>query len=199
MFSDKVGAGPAGNQPLQAGQMPVAPMQNDDSFAKPSKPKKPFYKKWWFWVIAAVVVIGIGSALSNGSNGNKAADTTNTAGKSSGTSNSSKSATTNKNSSSSESAKKLTQEIYDNLKSAATNIDGSGKITYSGGSTYADLVKQIGEPSSTSEVSVGDATDVTATWSDLSYSFSSGSKFVVLTVTYDKASDQIISKSMTNF
>lgn len=38
------------------------------------KPKKPFYKKWWFWVIIVIVVIGIiGSA--GGSNDTETADT----------------------------------------------------------------------------------------------------------------------------
>lgn len=30
------------------------------------KPKKPWFKKWWVWVIAVVVVIGIGGALGGG-------------------------------------------------------------------------------------------------------------------------------------
>lgn len=37
------------------------------------KPKKPFYKKWWFWVIVVVIVVAI---ASNGSSGSS--DTTKT-------------------------------------------------------------------------------------------------------------------------
>lgn len=31
-----------------------------------SKPKKPVYKKWWFWVIIAVLIIGIGANMGAG-------------------------------------------------------------------------------------------------------------------------------------
>ncbi|MCL2655628.1 MAG: hypothetical protein FWD65_08090 [Coriobacteriia bacterium] len=203
MFSGEVGAGPTGDPtgypPPQTSQAPVMPPQSNGAPTAPNKPKKPFYQKWWFWVVLVVVVIIIAAASSNGSGGSSTTNTANTTSTSSKTSDSSESATTKSTSSSSEPAKKLTQKTYDKIKSATTNINSSGKLTYSGGSKYSDLVKQIGEPSSTSEVSIEDMTEVTAIWSDLSYSFSSGSKFVVLTVSYDKASGQIISKSMSNF
>ncbi len=31
-----------------------------------AKPKKPLFKRWWFWALAVVLVIGIGSAMSQG-------------------------------------------------------------------------------------------------------------------------------------
>lgn len=37
--------------------------------------KKPFYKKWWFWVIIAVIVISIGAGSAR--NGNSSKDTDN--------------------------------------------------------------------------------------------------------------------------
>lgn len=167
----------------------------------------------WLKVIIVLVILGIvsivlvvactagtASVVNNAVNAaSKSLETSSSPESSAADDSSSSSGPTKDNSSSSEPAKKLTQQIYDTIKSATTDITGSGKLTYSGGSKFSDLVKQIGEPSSTSEVSIGDATTVTAIWSDLSYSFSSGSKFVVLSVSYDKASGQITSKSMTNF
>ncbi|HEM7215337.1 TPA: DUF4352 domain-containing protein [Enterococcus faecium] len=38
------------------------------------KVKKPFYKKVWFWVLAVILIIIIGSALNGGSDSNKASD-----------------------------------------------------------------------------------------------------------------------------
>lgn len=46
-----------------------------------SKPKKPIYKRWWFWTIAVVVLFGIGGAIggvdsSSGNNANETSTTT---------------------------------------------------------------------------------------------------------------------------
>ncbi len=38
------------------------------------KVKKPFYKKVWFWVLAVILIVIIGSALNGGSDSNKASD-----------------------------------------------------------------------------------------------------------------------------
>ncbi|MBD4635173.1 hypothetical protein GUG51_31920, partial [Xanthomonas citri pv. citri] len=35
----------------------------------PSKPKKPIYKRVWFWIVIAVVILGIFAALGGGSKG----------------------------------------------------------------------------------------------------------------------------------
>lgn len=46
-----------------------------------SKPKKPIFKRWWFWVLVVVVVVIIVNAVS----GNKGGDTTATSGSSTST------------------------------------------------------------------------------------------------------------------
>lgn len=55
----------------QNGSAPNSPMQQ--------KPKKPIYKKWWFWVIIVLIAgaIGAGSSGANkGKDGNKTTETT---------------------------------------------------------------------------------------------------------------------------
>ena len=54
-------------QPAANRQNPVPPVGgNVAAYQKPKKPKKPIYKKWWFYVIAAVALIAITSAISGG-------------------------------------------------------------------------------------------------------------------------------------
>lgn len=43
-----------------------------------AKEKKPFYKKVWFWILAVIVVIGIGGSFGGGDDGNTAKDDTKT-------------------------------------------------------------------------------------------------------------------------
>ncbi len=33
-----------------------------------AKNKKPFYKKWWFWVLAVIIIAGIAGGASNSGN-----------------------------------------------------------------------------------------------------------------------------------
>lgn len=39
---------------------------------KPDRPQKPIYKKWWFWVIIALVLAAIGSSVNGGDGKDKA-------------------------------------------------------------------------------------------------------------------------------
>lgn len=39
-----------------------------------SKPKKPIYKRWWFWVIAVIVLLVITSSGSDGANDSDTSD-----------------------------------------------------------------------------------------------------------------------------
>lgn len=39
---------------------------------KPDRPQKPIYKKWWFWVIIALVLAAIGSSANGGDGKDKA-------------------------------------------------------------------------------------------------------------------------------
>lgn len=103
MSSDKIGTGSADSSvnyppprvdeapvipsqdylPPQPGEVPVMPQQASKAPVKSGKPKKPFYKNWWIWVIAAwllvcVVAIVIGSLTegnSDSTDNNKAAVT----------------------------------------------------------------------------------------------------------------------------
>lgn len=47
------------------GQQPP-PYPGTQQPAALAKPKKPWFKKWWVWVLAVVVLIGVGNALGNG-------------------------------------------------------------------------------------------------------------------------------------
>lgn len=38
---------------------------NNDVLITPSKAKKPFYKKWWFWVIVICLIAGFGTGSSD--------------------------------------------------------------------------------------------------------------------------------------
>lgn len=54
-------------QPTANRQNPVPPVgSNVTAYQKPKKPKKPIYKKWWFYVIAAIALIAIINAISGG-------------------------------------------------------------------------------------------------------------------------------------
>ena len=47
----------------QPGQVPPFPGAQPPPAAKP---KKPWFKKWWVWVLAVLVLVGIGNALGGG-------------------------------------------------------------------------------------------------------------------------------------
>lgn len=76
-----------------------------------------------------------------------------------------------------------TTDIYSDIKLATLVTEENGAHTYSNGSTFSDLIKKTGEPHS----SYRDGNTVTADWSTSDYDAS-------VTITYDVATDQIISK-----
>lgn len=58
---------PATPPPIQQSTNPVPPVGGSvPAYQKPKKPKKPIYKKWWFYVIAAIALIAIINAISMG-------------------------------------------------------------------------------------------------------------------------------------
>ena len=61
-----------GQQPNAQGNIPMQQMNNPQGgYPSQQKPKKPFYKKWWFWVIIAVIVISIGAGSAGGGKSSK--------------------------------------------------------------------------------------------------------------------------------
>lgn len=48
-------------------QNPIPPVRGQAAYQKPKKPKKPIYKKWWFYVVAAVVLFAIINSVSGDS------------------------------------------------------------------------------------------------------------------------------------
>lgn len=158
---------------------------------KTPKAKKPIYKRIWFWVVVVIVVAVIGSALGGGG---KDKDKDSSDSKSTATSKSSSQAKTS--SSSSEKQKSgWTQEIYDSITSAQTNINDDGTMSYSGGTPYAEIEAKVGKPDTTSESSIGNQTIVTVNWTSISWTKGSTES---ITVQYDKESGQITSKSKFN-
>jgi hypothetical protein len=89
-----------------------------------------------------------------------------------------------------------TQEIFDGIDVAELNIGADGSMSYSGGSKFSELVSKVGDPDSTSESTIAGTTTVIAIWSKVSWT---GGDSQVITLSYDKDSDEITSKSMTNF
>ncbi len=56
-------------------QNPIPPVgKNVASYQKANKPKKPVYKKWWFYAIIAVVLIAIIGVAAGGAGGSKKID-----------------------------------------------------------------------------------------------------------------------------
>lgn len=158
---------------------------------KTPKPKKPIYKRIWFWIVVVIVVAIIGSAIGGGG---KDKDKDSSDSKSTATSKSSSQAKTS--SSSSEKQKSgWTQEIYDSITSAQTNINDDGSISYSGGTPYAEIEAKVGKPDTTSESSIGDQTTVLANWTSISWLKGETQS---ITIQYDKATGQITSKSKFN-
>lgn len=158
---------------------------------KTPKPKKPIYKRIWFWIVVVIVVAIIGSAIGGGG---KDKDKDSSDSKSTATSKSSSQA---KTSSSSSEKPKLgwTQEIYDSITSAQTNINDDGTISYSGGTPYAEIEAKVGKPDTTSESSIGNQTIVTVNWTSISWLKGETQS---ITIQYDKATGQITSKSKFN-
>lgn len=50
----------------QTPQQPFEP-QGPQAYVPPpaAKPKKPWFKKWWVWLLALIVIVGIGNSLGN--------------------------------------------------------------------------------------------------------------------------------------
>ncbi|MGN2263636.1 hypothetical protein ACS0U9_11285 [Lactococcus lactis] len=158
---------------------------------KTPKAKKPIYKRIWFWVVVVIVVAVIGSALGGGG---KDKDKDSSDSKSTATSKSTSQAKAS--SSSSEKPKSgWTQEIYDSITSAQTNINDDGTMSYSGGTPFAEIEAKVGKPDTTSESSVGDQTTVLANWTSISWTKGETQS---ITIQYDKATGQITSKSKFN-
>lgn len=158
---------------------------------KTPKAKKPIYKRIWFWIVVVIVVAVIGSAIGGGG---KDKDKDSSDSKSTATSKSSSQAKTS--SSSSEKPKSgWTQEIYDSITSAQTNINDDGTISYSGGTPYAEIEAKVGKPDTTSESSIGNQTIVTVNWTSISWLKGETQS---ITIQYDKATGQITSKSKFN-
>lgn len=158
---------------------------------KTPKAKKPIYKRIWFWIVVVIVVAVIGSTLGGGG---KDKDKDSSDSKSTATSKSSSQAKTS--SSSSEKPKSgWTQEIYDSITSAQTNINDDGTMSYSGGTPYAEIEAKVGKPDTTSESSIGDQTIVTVNWTSISWLKGETQS---ITIQYDKATGQITSKSKFN-
>ena len=161
---------------------------------KTPKAKKPIYKRIWFWVVVVIVVAVIGSALGGGG---KDKDKDSSDYKSTSTSKSSSQAKTSSSSSSSSEKPKSgwTQEIYDSITSAQTNINNDGTLSYSGGTPYSEIEAKVGKPDTTSESSIGDQTIVTVNWTSISWLKGETQS---ITIQYDKATGQITSKSKFN-
>lgn len=158
---------------------------------KTPKAKKPIYKRIWFWVVVVIVVAVIGSALGGGG---KDKDKDSSDSKSTATSKSTSQAKAS--SSSSEKPKSgWTQEIYDSITSAQTNINDDGTMSYSGGTPYAEIEAKVGKPDTTSESSIGNQTIVTVNWTSISWLKGETQS---ITIQYDKATGQITSKSKFN-
>mgnify|MGYP000178742446 FL=1 len=158
---------------------------------KTPKAKKPIYKRIWFWIVVVIVVAVIGSALGGGGKdkGKDSSDSKSTA--------TSKSTSQAKASSSSSEKPKSgwTQEIYDSITSAQTNINDDGTMSYSGGTPYAEIEAKVGKPDTTSESSIGNQTIVTVNWTSISWLKGETQS---ITIQYDKATGQITSKSKFN-
>ncbi|MCT0061517.1 hypothetical protein EFK34_09105 [Lactococcus lactis subsp. lactis] len=158
---------------------------------KNPKAKKPIYKRIWFWIVVVIVVAVIGSAIGGGG---KDKDKDSSDSKSTATSKSSSQAKIS--SSSSEKQKSgWTQEIYDSITSAQTNINDDGTMSYSGGTPYAEIEAKVGKPDTTSESSIGNQTIVTVNWTSISWTKGETQS---ITIQYDKATGQITSKSKFN-
>lgn len=158
---------------------------------KTPKAKKPIYKRIWFWIVVVIVVAVIGSAIGGGG---KDKDKDSSDSKSTATSKSSSQAKAS--SSSSEKPKSgWTQEIYDSITSAQTNINDDGTMSYSGGTPYAEIESKVGKPDTTSESSIGNQTIVTVNWTSISWLKGETQS---ITIQYDKATGQITSKSKFN-
>ena len=158
---------------------------------KTPKAKKPIYKRIWFWIVVVIVVAVIGSALGWGG---KDKDKDSSDSKSTATSKSTSQAKAS--SSSSEKPKSgWTQEIYDSITSAQTNINDDGTMSYSGGTPYAEIEAKVGKPDTTSESSIGNQTIVTVNWTSISWLKGETQS---ITIQYDKATGQITSKSKFN-
>lgn len=60
------------SQPEKMTQQSMSQVQGNGTPGK-DKPKRPVWKKWWFWVVVIILVIGVGSAALNDSADNQTA------------------------------------------------------------------------------------------------------------------------------
>jgi len=131
---------PQATQPQE--NNPIAQQSTTPTYSQPAmqqpvqKPKKPIYKKWWFWVIIVVVVIGVIGNL--GGNSNKT---------DSGSSNTSSTASTSQNNDSSKNdttaneEAKITVVDFSGMDQAAIqNWADTNKITCKFSEDYSDSI-----------------------------------------------------------
>lgn len=111
-----------------------------------SKVKKPFYKRVWVWIIVVIIIIIAGASLGGSKSNNS----------------------TNKSASSSKtSGKSISQSDFDSLTVGDLSNNGSG------GTSYADVINQLGKPTTSSSSSTDGQSIETATWSNLGGDYSS--------------------------
>ncbi|AXX65616.1 DUF3862 domain-containing protein [Bombilactobacillus bombi] len=109
----------------------------------PQKPKKPFYKKWWFWLIAIILVFSIGGGLGN--NSNKKSDKSNESNKTESVKTRS---TNNSNSNSPEKEK--------NPKTNGPSLEDykAIKLGENDGTTDSEIESKFGKPNTTSSQTI---------------------------------------------
>ncbi len=145
-----------------------------------AKMKKPFYKRVWFWILAIVIIGGIGSALGGGSDDSSATDAA---------TKTSKSTTTAKSESTTEaSTETKTSTLKENYDKV---IIGDILTNGDGGSTLEEVKAIFGEPNSTSETNIEGQTAKMLTWSGLK----GGS--ILSSVVISFSNDKAVSKAVT--
>lgn len=92
-----------------------------------------------------------------------------------------------------ENTSKWTQEIYDSITTAETSFDDNYNLQYTGGTQFSEIEAKVGAPSSTTSAAMNDSESITASWTTLD--FSGNGKSLSISITYDKNSGQITSKS----
>ena len=145
-----------------------------------AKVKKPFYKRVWFWILAIIIIGGIGSALGGGSDDSSTTEVATKTSKST-TGIEAKSTTT----SSTETKTSTLKENYDKV------IIGDILANGDGGSTLEEVKAIFGEPNSTSETNIEGQTAKMLTWSGLK----GGS--ILSSVVISFSNDKAVSKAVT--
>lgn len=132
--------------------------------------KKPFYKRVWFWILAIIIVILVGSSIG-GQNKTSGAKKTSTA--------QSKKASKNKIN--------VSQQTFDDLK--VGDLASNGK----GGTSYSDVIGKLGKPTTTSQSSVQGQTVEMSAWNNI------GGAFTTISLSFGGEGDSraLSSKSIT--